>query len=127
MTYAISLSGACRILIAAVGGALLGGFLGLATAQDRPPGQLDTACASDCVARGLEAGFCSRACWVPDPEMAARAVPVNFDRIPLRREHGAAPVPAALHLLYRARRQREVSDLVRLRERSDRRPRDPSQ
>lgn len=34
MTYARSLAAVCRILLAAACGAILGGFLGLATAQE---------------------------------------------------------------------------------------------
>lgn len=35
-------------------------------AQERPPGQLDNACASDCAAREYGAEYCSRVCWIPD-------------------------------------------------------------
>lgn len=35
-------------------------------AQERPPGQLDNACASDCTARDYGAEYCSRVCWIPD-------------------------------------------------------------
>lgn len=36
-------------------------------AQQRPPGQLNTVCAADCAARGYDAEYCGRVCWVPAP------------------------------------------------------------
>jgi hypothetical protein len=44
-------------LLAAVGGV---------GAQERPMGQLDGACASDCTARGYASGYCAQVCWIPD-------------------------------------------------------------
>lgn len=68
--------------------ALLGAGLGLALAQDRPAGQLDTACASDCAARGYDAEFCGQVCWIPDPEMAARGEALDWKCLTACRERG---------------------------------------
>ncbi len=67
-----------RFSVALFAGAILGGFLGLASAQDRTPGQLDTACVSRCTANGYEAEFCDRVCWLPDPAIAAKAEPIDW-------------------------------------------------
>ncbi len=67
-----------RLVFSAVAGAILGGFLGLASAQDRPPGQLDMACAARCAKDGGDGEFCGQVCWVPDPEMAAKAYAVDY-------------------------------------------------
>ncbi len=49
------LSDRLRFSVALFAGAILGGFLGLASAQDRTSGQLDTTCASRCTANGCAA------------------------------------------------------------------------
>jgi len=69
-----------HFVISILAGAALGASLGitLALAQERAPGQLDIACASNCTAHGYDEEFCSQVCWIPDPEMAAKAVPVDW-------------------------------------------------
>lgn len=44
----------------------LNGLTVAVQAQERPPGQLDNACASDCASREYGAEYCSRVCWIPD-------------------------------------------------------------
>ena len=64
--FALRLAGAVLI------GAIFGGLLGYASAQETRGGQLDTRCAAECQSHGYEAEFCGQACWIPDPDMAAR-------------------------------------------------------
>ena len=45
---------------------VLGAMLGVALAQTTAPGQLDTACATDCAARGYDSEFCGRVCVTPE-------------------------------------------------------------
>lgn len=78
-------SRACAALLA---GALLGGSVSAALAQDRPPGQLDLACSATCTARGNDGAYCGEVCWVPDPEVAARSHPVDWDCYTSCRERG---------------------------------------
>lgn len=80
-----------RFVISALCGAILGCVLGLASAQERPPGQLDTACAAQCVENGNDEEFCTFACWVPDPEVAARSEPVHWPCYSTCREKGGRP------------------------------------
>jgi hypothetical protein len=70
---------ASRYAAAVLAGGLLGGYLGLASAQDTATGSLDPACAARCAASGNEAEFCGQVCWVPSPEIAARSHPVDWD------------------------------------------------
>jgi len=62
-----------RLIFSVISGAVLGGFLGFASAQDRPPGQLDTACLQDCAAQGQDSEFCNRLCWVANPAQSRPA------------------------------------------------------
>jgi len=71
--------------------ALLGASIGLALAQDRPPGELDSACAAQCAENGNEAAFCEQVCWVPDPTVAARNDPVYSPCYASCRERGGKP------------------------------------
>jgi hypothetical protein len=79
---------ACAWILA---GAIGGAAAGIATAQDRPPGQLDATCASQCLENGNEAVFCEQVCWVPDPEVAARSQPVHWPCFASCRERGGKP------------------------------------
>lgn len=58
--------------------AALGATVGVALAQDRRAGQLDVTCAANCTTHGYEPDFCGKVCWVPDPGVAARSVPVDW-------------------------------------------------
>ncbi len=69
----------------------MGAALGIASAQDRAPGQLDTTCAAECAARGNAGEFCGQVCWVPDPEVAARSAPFDWDCYSSCRERGGGP------------------------------------
>jgi hypothetical protein len=88
MTYASSISAARRIFLAAICGALLGGFLGFASAQEGPSGQLDTACYGRCTANGYQAGFCGEVCLVPDPTLAAKGDGLDWKCMTGCRERG---------------------------------------
>lgn len=88
MTYAFSFSAAYRFLLAAACGAILGGFLGFASAQDNSPGQLDTACHARCTGNGYEAGFCNEVCWIPDPAMSAKGDGLDWKCMTACRERG---------------------------------------
>jgi hypothetical protein len=37
-----------------------------AQAQERPIGRADDSCAAACNARGYDADYCGRVCWIPD-------------------------------------------------------------
>lgn len=78
-------SPACAALLT---GALVCGFPGFASAQDTAAGRLDPDCAAACAARGNEGGYCGEVCWVPDPEVAARSHPVDWDCYTTCRERG---------------------------------------
>jgi hypothetical protein len=67
-----------RAAAAVLAGALIGGFLGIASAQDRSSGWLDNECARTCAANGYEAGFCGDVCWVPDPAKVAETENVDW-------------------------------------------------
>lgn len=67
-----------RLLGATFVGALIGAFLGVASAQDRSAGALDQICVADCARRGYAAEFCNQVCWIPDPNMAARGSMINW-------------------------------------------------
>lgn len=69
---------AFRNFVALVVGALLGAFLGFASAQDAASGWLDTACAKTCAANGYDAKFCGEVCWVPDPAKVAETENVDW-------------------------------------------------
>jgi hypothetical protein len=77
-----------RIGISIFAGAVLGGFLGFASAQDGTPGQLDTACHANCTANGYDPGFCSQVCWVPDPAVAAKGGPLDWTCMTSCRQRG---------------------------------------
>lgn len=77
-----------RFSVALLAGAILGGFLGFASAQDGTPGQLDTACAARCTGNGYDAGFCGQVCWIPDPAMAAKADGLDWKCMTGCRERG---------------------------------------
>ncbi len=57
--------------VAILGGTILGGYLGFASAQDTVSGFLNTDCAGRCTAAGYEGEFCQSVCWVPDAAEAA--------------------------------------------------------
>jgi hypothetical protein len=67
-----------RAAAAILAASVLGGFLGLATAQDKTSGWLDQECAKSCVANGYDAEFCSDVCWVPDPVKSAEADTIDW-------------------------------------------------
>ena len=71
MAHAKSRALACRCVVAVLAGSLLGGFLGLASAQQDTSGWLNTDCAGRCTAAGYEGAFCQSVCWVPDAAEAA--------------------------------------------------------
>lgn len=62
-----------QCVAAVLAGGLLGGFLGLASAQETDSGWLDQDCAKNCASNGYDAGFCSQVCWVQDPIKSAEA------------------------------------------------------
>jgi hypothetical protein len=105
MTYARWFRAGSRFLIAAACGASIGGFLGaffsFASAQEGRVGQLDVACANRCVGNGYDADFCGRVCWIPDPAIAARAVPVDWVCMEACLDRGGNPEDCKL----RCRRQ----------------------
>lgn len=70
---------------------LIGAVVGVALAQDRPPGQLDAACAAQCAENGNEATFCEQVCWLPDPTVAGRNDPVYWPCYGSCRERGGKP------------------------------------
>ena len=77
-----------RFACSALVGAVFGAVLGIASAQDRAPGQLDGACAAQCAENGNNAEFCGQVCWVPDPAVAARSYPVDWSCFTSCRERG---------------------------------------
>ncbi len=81
----------CQFFTIVATAVVMGGTLGAATAQDRPPGQLDGACAAQCLANGNDAEFCDLVCWVPDPAVAARREPVHWKCYSTCRENGGRP------------------------------------
>jgi hypothetical protein len=88
MTFLTRCSSFIQLVFPVLGGVLLGGFLGFASAQDGTPGQLDTACASLCTANGYDAEFCGQVCWVPDPQYAAKGDGVDWKCMTGCRERG---------------------------------------
>lgn len=80
-----------RFLIAIAAATLFGAAMGVASAQDRPPGQLDAACTSQCLANGNDGEFCDLVCWVPDQQVAARSEPVHWKCYAACRENGGKP------------------------------------
>lgn len=75
---------------AVLAGGLLGGFLGLASAQDKTSGWLDQDCAKACAANGYDAEFCSDVCWVPDPAKSAEADNLDWKCLDRCAKEGAA-------------------------------------
>jgi len=73
MAHVVSRHFASPYVVSVLVGSLIGFSLGLASAQDRGAGQLDTACAARCTANGYETAFCSDVCWVPDRGASAKA------------------------------------------------------
>jgi hypothetical protein len=69
-----------HFVIAILSSVALGASLGatLALAQVRPTGQLDLDCANRCTAHGYDTEFCGKVCWLPDPTIAAQAVPIDW-------------------------------------------------
>ena len=67
-----------RVLVAAICGATLGGFLAFASAQETQDGWLNVDCAGRCAANGYEAEFCQSVCWVPNPTTAAEGDNLNW-------------------------------------------------
>ena len=67
-----------RLAAAAAIGGIVGGFLRLASAQDRTAGVLDEKCAVECSEHGYDPEFCGRVCWIPDPAMAARGSSIDW-------------------------------------------------
>lgn len=88
MTFANPLFGARRLIRAAACGALLGCFLGLASAQAPSSGQLDTVCLGRCTASGYEAGFCSEVCLVPDLAAAGKSEGLDWNCVKGCRDNG---------------------------------------
>lgn len=87
MTRLTIRSSLIRFGFSTICGALLGAYLGFAFAQE-PAGTLDTQCVGQCTADGYEAEFCGRVCWIPDPEIAARAYPVDYPCFSSCRDRG---------------------------------------
>lgn len=79
---------AFRIAAAVLIGGALGGYLGIAAAQNAASGWLNTDCAGRCVANGYDAKFCSEVCWVPDPEADAAAERLDWKCIAACGERG---------------------------------------
>jgi hypothetical protein len=73
MAHAIFRDFALRAAAAILAGGLIGGSLGLASAQDKTSGWLDEECAKTCAANGYDAEFCGDVCWVQDPAKVAEA------------------------------------------------------
>jgi hypothetical protein len=71
MPHANSRDFALRCAVAVFAGSLLGGFLGLASAQQDSSGWLNADCAGRCTTAGYDCEFCQSVCWVPDPAKAA--------------------------------------------------------
>jgi hypothetical protein len=80
-----------RYTAAVVAGVSLGGFLGFAAAQDPSAGSLNPECAARCAANGNDAAYCGEVCWVPNPEIAARSYPVDWDCYTACRERNGRP------------------------------------
>ncbi len=77
-----------RIIFSMLAGALLGGILGLASAQGTAAGWLDPDCAGKCAANGYDAEFCGAVCWVPDPAASAKADNLDWKCFVACRERG---------------------------------------
>jgi hypothetical protein len=90
-----------RVSLSIFAGILVGAFIGFASAQQRVTGSLDTDCANRCVTHGYEAEFCGRVCWIPDPVIAARAVPIDWVCMEACLDRGGNPEDCKL----RCRRQ----------------------
>ena len=88
MTRAYPFAATRRVLLAATCGAILGGFLGFASAQEGASGQLDTACLGRCSANGYEAEFCGVVCLVPDPTRAGKSENLDWNCVKGCRERG---------------------------------------
>lgn len=82
------LSDHLRIPVALFAGAILGGFLGFAAAQDGAPGRLDTDCVGRCTANGYDTAFCGQVCWVPDPASSAKSEGLDWNCMTGCRERG---------------------------------------
>jgi hypothetical protein len=67
-----------QIVFLLLAGGILGSSLGIATAQDRSSGALNTDCAARCAANGYDGEFCGSVCWVPDPASSAEADRVDW-------------------------------------------------
>lgn len=80
-----------RFGFSALVGAMLGCFLGLASAQERPPGQLDASCAAQCREHDYDEEFCTLACWVPDPQVAVPNEPIHWKCFSTCCENGGQP------------------------------------
>lgn len=78
MAHAIHRGFALRAAAAILAGGLIGGFLGIASAQDRTSGWLDNECAKTCSVNGYDAEFCGQVCWVPDPAKVAETENVDW-------------------------------------------------
>jgi hypothetical protein len=88
MKKPLQLSDRTRFIAIVLISMLVGAALGVATAQTRPPGQLDRNCTAQCLESGNDAAFCDLACWVPDPQVAARSEPVHWKCFSTCRESG---------------------------------------
>lgn len=60
-----------QLVFSILAGAIFGGVLGYASAQDATAGFLNPDCVARCAANGYEAEFCGQVCWVPDPAATA--------------------------------------------------------
>jgi len=60
-----------HLVFSVLAGAMFGGALGYASAQDANAGFLNLDCAARCAANGYDAEFCGQVCWVPDPAATA--------------------------------------------------------
>lgn len=67
-----------RAALAILVGGLVGGFLGIASAQQDQSGWLNADCSAHCAAAGYDAAFCQKVCWVPDPAEAAEGDRVDW-------------------------------------------------
>jgi len=88
MKNSAELAERARLMTLLVAATLLGGALGIATAQTHPPGQLDAVCAGLCLEDGNSAEFCGQVCWIPDRQISERSEGVDWKCMNACRERG---------------------------------------